>query len=141
MGYKDSVAIARAAGMPENKAHFEYAGWDYLERKIREETGIKIEVETVYNGPGQYANIISFGSNHLFFRLPKKELLGKAVVNVLGMQRQDLGWFLDPTCWRWQTADEIMSRFLPELYPEFDEEGADLSFPLTLSYKSKKVLS
>ena len=65
------------------------------------------------------------------------DLLGKAVVIILGMKRQDVGWFLDTKWWRWKTADEIMSRYLPERYPEFDEEGADLSFPLTLSYKSK----
>ena len=102
--------------MPEN-ARSEYYGWDYLERKILKETGIEIEVATVYNGPGQLANIFAFGSNHLFNRLPKRELLAKAVVDVLGMTRQDVGWFLDATWWRWKTTDEIMSRFLPELYP------------------------
>ena len=143
MESKDSLAIARAAGLPENhpKAGSGSFCWFYLQHRILKETGIKIEVETVYNGPGQLANMFAFGSNHLFFRLPKMELLGKAVVEILGMKRQDVGWFLDATWWRWKTADEIMSRYLPERYPEFDEEGADLSFPLTLSYKSKKVLS
>ncbi len=142
MEWKDSFAIARAAGLPENhpRPGSDYYYWGYLQRRILEETGIKIAVATVYNGPGQLANIFAFGSNHLFNRLPKTEPLARAVVDVLRMTRQDVGWFLDATWWRWKTADEIMSRFFPELYPEFDEEGADLSFPLTLS-KSKRVLT
>ena len=143
MESEDSLAIARAAGLPENapKANSGSFCWFYLQDRILRETGIKIAVTTVYNGPGQLANMFAFGSNYLLDQLPKMELLGKAVVEILGMKRQDVGWFLDASWWRWRTTDEIMSRVLPELYPEFDEEGADLSFPLTLSYKPKRVLS